>query len=48
MLDIGGISTLDIRGIIYAFLTNVNPGYLEIIKITDNIVLYPKIISSIK
>ena len=39
---------LDIRGIIYAFLANEDSGDLEIIKITDNIVLYPNIISSIK
>ena len=38
----------ELGGIIYAFLANENPGNLEIIKITDNIVLYPKIISSIK
>ena len=43
-----GVSTLDIRGIIYAFLTNENPGDLEIIKITDSIVLYPSIISTIR
>ena len=39
---------LDIRGIIYAFLANELSGDLEIIKITDNIDFYPKIISSIK
>ena len=42
-----GVSMLDIRGIIYAFLANVVPGDLEIIKITDTIVLYPNIISFI-